>query len=239
MSLTALAKLIIEWKKRSKNISPSDWPTYFYLEDDSRKAFQRIAKFSTSGNTSLFNKRTGSTGNEYSVTIGYFIDRLYYSEPTRGDYVSVVPSTRLSATPVQEGNSAYFNLVVGESNFKTPKYEIDKLQNIDYGIIMIAHTHPRVYFEDDSYIHTFFSPADINFLRHTQAQMLSIVTEKGVWVACKTSSSISLQSNDLAEITRLEKEASREEMKDYISSNLKNSGLVFYEGGINSKLYKI
>ncbi len=234
MNFKDFAKLSSTWKKTNKQIIYNDWPDTLNFDSITKSKLSQIGKFSSQGNKALFEKVTGSTSNEYAFSVLYFIDNFYYSSPVRGNYTSVIPALNFRATPKQEGDNVTFKIELGNDAFQTNKYKTNELKDINYGIAMVAHSHPRVYFEDNSYIHTFFSQADINFLSSLPGYILAIVAGDKLWLACKTNLTVQISYEQLSEVTSLEKSAGVEQMKTYISQNLKNSGIVFYHGSTNS-----
>lgn len=236
MKLSDIAKKIVS----QKTLSTSDWPDYIYFESETQKRFNEIKSFSMKSRNYLFVNEGGTTAYEYAVTIVFVIDEMYYSKPIRGTYKSVTPLPRISITPLQNNRNVSFDITIGESSKSSKQYDVEKVRdNIDWGIVMSAHTHPRMYIDKNNYYHSWFSMQDFSFLLGGPVPMVTLITDNSVWVACRGATSSFPNAQLVQHMTLLDRDKKYDEMKQYAKQISTAHSIIFYTGTISGRLNKI
>jgi hypothetical protein len=231
--------------KAQGNVTYSDWPPEIILPKEAFDHFKRLEKYTATEGPLLFEKRLGTFGWEYAITIVCFGKDLYYGKPTAGNNTSVLPVTKISVEQNEykpNKGEVDFKLGIGDSVTKTKSYKVEYVKNnkeFIYMTLMVIHTHPKYHFDDGSHQYTFFSIPDLKFLASSRTYILGLITKNSLWLVCKTSGFNSINPELLHEVTRVEKLSREEGMKNFISENFRETGLVFYQGSFGSKLQKI
>lgn len=236
MKFTELAKKIVD----KKSLSISEWPEYIFFDSETQNRLSQIKSFSMKPRNYLFVSDSGNSAYEYAFTAIYVIDSLYYSKAIGGNYTSVSPLPKIAITPLQNGSNVHFEITIGDTSTSSRIYDVSSFkENINWGIIMSAHTHPRIYIDKSHYYHTWFSMQDFSFLLGGPVPLVALVTDNSVWLACKSTDSSFPQAQLVQKMTLLDKEKKYEEMKVLAKEISSSSKIVFFQGGISSKMLRI
>jgi hypothetical protein len=231
--------------KAQGTITYSEWPSEILLPKEAFDHFRRLEKYTASEGPLFFEKKLGTFGWEYAITVVCFGKDLYYGKPTAGNNTSVIPATKISVEQNEykpNKGEVDFKLSIGDSVTKTKPYNIEYVKDnkeFIYLTLMVVHTHPKFHFDDGSHQYTFFSVPDLKFLASSRIYMLGLITKNSLWVVCKTNNFNSINSELLHEVTKVEKLSGEEGIKIFISENFLDTGLVFYHGNFGNKLRKI
>lgn len=236
MRLIELAQKITE----KKVLKFSEWPEHVYFDSETQNRLNKIKSFSMKPRNYLFVSESGNSAYEYAFTVIYVIDTLYYSKTISGNYNSVKPLPRISITPLQNGSNVSFEITIGDTSFSSKLYNVsDFKDSINWSTIMSAHTHPRIYLDKTHYYHTWFSVQDFSFLLGGPVPIVALLTDNFLWLACKTDQSIFPDDSLIQKMTLLDRDKKFEEMKNLAKEISASSKILFFRGGISSKLVRI
>lgn len=239
MDFKTLSKNLIQVKKE-RDLTSKDWPGSLIINSSILDKVKYIEKLTIP--QGLMVSQKGTSGWEYAFTVGFVIDEFYFSKVKSGNYQSVVPELSIRIEPVVDSkkNQVNFNISLGENTTKSKSYKLDNFnKDFAWGIGMVVHTHPRIYFDDKSFQHTFFSDADFNFLRATKVPALALVTKNTIWLACNADSTYTFPEGIMQNLNGLERHGEFDKMLKLIKDELKDCGVIFYYGKFGDKLKRI
>ncbi len=239
MDFKTLSKSLLQTKKQ-RDLLYKDWPPNIILNSVILDKIKYIEKLTTP--EGMFVSKKGTSGWEYAFTIAYIIDELYFSKVKSGNYQSVLPDMSIKIEPKvdSEKKLVNFDIMIGENKTKSKSYKLDGFnRDFTWGIPMVVHTHPRTYFEDKSFAHTFFSEADFNFLKVTKVPCLALVTKNTIWLACTGGTQFTFPLNNIRSLNELERLGEFDKMLKLINDELRDCGVIFYYGKFGGKLKRI
>ena len=240
MNLTDVSKNIFLTKKKQKKIQLNMYPKYVIVPSNIVSILKTIEGYT---NYDKNKKNIGSIGNEYAVSIIFFLDKLYPTKNIKGDKTQVKFSTSLKITPFYSGKlneKVMFELNINGNITKTQSYKTkDIVSNLLYGIVGSFHTHPKFNHTENISQYSFFSNQDIFSLVNGSMYFSGLVFNRYIWLACKSDDSNLVPEEILREASRAEL-TSYDNLKKYVSSvKWSEFGLCLYEGKFGEKLNKI
>ncbi|MDQ6985035.1 MAG: hypothetical protein Q9M91_00310 [Candidatus Dojkabacteria bacterium] len=240
MKFSILTKNIISKEKKGEAITSSTYPKDTYLDSEIIKKLKDIERFTN--NEGFLTKKSGAVGWEYAVSLYFLIDKIYISKPISGNYSSVNVGGGARVHPIysQDNSNVKFELEIGDLKQITKNYKTKDLgSEIRFGKAATFHTHPKFYHDENTYQYGFFSHADISSLLYGNSSVLGLIAGNNLWLACKTNDSRMIPNELLSEASRQEVISGVESMKNFVSSNLNEYGIIFFFGSFGGKLKRV
>lgn len=238
MDFTQLSKILLEKASIGERTS-SIYPSSLYFPSHVSKILKSMSGYT---NKESFANKTGPVGWEYAASVLFIFDSLYISDTHSGNYESVMYSHKYSFKPEYLNNNTKlrFNIQFDNKKYTSKLYDPKNLgSRINHGITASFHTHPKYYHNADLWQYTFFSGKDIATLLGGRTPVQGLIMGKDIWLACKTNSSTMVQAELLNQASKIELHDGMKGLKSFVSSNLKDSGIVFYHGSVGGKLNKV
>lgn len=240
MNLTTLAKNILYNKKQNKRITTSSFPSSLTVESEIVDKLKRLEQYT---NKNADNRTQGAAGYEYALSAVFLVDKLYLSDPIRGNYQNVRVGTSLQLKPIYQGSrneKVRFELTLNGKKRTTSTYETGKINKLFlYGVAASFHTHPKYFHNESLSQYTFFSPQDIASLVRGGLYISGLVFDRYLWLACKVDGATMIPSNKLSAGSRAELEG-YDRLVSYVKSETWSEyGVMFYEGKLGGKLNRL
>jgi len=192
----------------------------------------------------------GSTGWEYSMMMGFFHSKFYYSKYQNSksyEHVNSSHSFRYDDHFNFESQECRDDVIMDEKiidtiewpNTEALKKRNELMRNGLYQPIFICnfHTHPlSLYPTLKKGIYTFFSPTDVSSFFSSNIYMTGLVTDQ-LWMMGKTSSSNIPSHSDLAEVTKTEL-YEPENLESKAGEVMRNYGIVLYTAKFGGSLHR-
>lgn len=220
---------ILKFKNLNKFPNAASWPSTISFD---RSFWQKV---------SLVKEFTSKNKHEYEISVFYYGNETYISEPTKGTEHNVTSDHQMQVEHKQISQDRVERIVTIDRKVAEKKQiKIKDIKKKPAGFLFTLHTHPKYTTgsEDDRY--SFFSDVDINSLLRSNSYMLGLVTDN-FWLVGRTSDSIE-NLGDVGQefIYKISYDIYHggQHLPTYINE-LKRWGLVFYCGKIGDTIKKL
>ncbi|MBD3363277.1 hypothetical protein GF362_06160 [Candidatus Dojkabacteria bacterium] len=190
-------------------------------------------------------RKTSKKGWEYSANIVDVHGDLIFTDMQSGNTKNVKSNQRFKLKYKQLNDDLLEKQIyLNDKIFQKKKMKIsrfDKEKPPYIKPVLNIHTHPEQEISNGSKVYSFFSPTDLNTFLYSNSVMFGLITEI-FWLVGKTDKTISrIGPNGIKTLERINQSVHKDKsyLESVIIDEMKDWGLVFYKGRLNSTLKRV